>query len=191
MEIKKNEIDVINDLIEINNDRVEGFEKAGRHLEEKENSLTVLFNKLAAQSKANTAELTRLVQQYGGEAAHGTSTSGALHRTWLDVKSVFTGGDAEAVLDECERGEDAIKAAYHSALDPENTLSPELVQVLETQLTGIVEGHDLIKSLRDQAKVSEDYEKDEDDSTATNPVYGDETVTHEHSYADKTGETQL
>jgi uncharacterized protein (TIGR02284 family) len=162
MEISEKTIDALNDLIEMNNDRVEGFEKAGRDLEEQYGNLTLLFEKLAGESRQNVVELTDIVQQYGGEPAEGTSTSGDLHRAWIDVKSVFTGGDAEAVLNECERGEDAIKAAYQSALSEDSDLSPELLPILQKQQMGVNEGHDQIKSLRDQ--LSSDNMTDENDA---------------------------
>ena len=159
MEISEKAMDVINDLIKINNDRAAGFEKAGTDLEGDNNGLIPVFNKLAVESQQYVVELTDIAQQYGGEAAEGTSTSGDLHRAWIDVKAVFTGHDLLAVLNECERGEDAAKAAYREALDPENELSPELVQVLQIQQQGITEGHDQIKSLRDQVETDDTDEQ--------------------------------
>lgn len=189
MEISEKALDVINDLIEINNDRVEGFEKASRDLEGQDEDLIMVFNKMAAQSEQNVAELTDIVLQYGGDPAEGSSTSGALHRAWLDIKSAFTGGDMEAVLNECERGEDAIKAAYFKALDPENELSPEIVEVLQTQQMGIVASHDLIKSLCDQLEEDEDDEDEDDDiddTVAGEPAYQDGAAATGTTYASST-----
>jgi uncharacterized protein (TIGR02284 family) len=154
MEISEKTIDVINDLIKINNDRVAGFEKAGTDLKGDDNGLIAVFNRLAGESRQYVVELTDIAQQYGGEATEGTSTSGDLHRAWIDIKATFTGSDRLAILNECERGEDAAKAAYRDALDPENELSPELAQVLQIQQQGITEGHNLVKSLRDQAETT-------------------------------------
>jgi uncharacterized protein (TIGR02284 family) len=163
MEIKEKEIDVINDLIKINNDRVAGFEKAGRDLEGADAVLTSAFNKLSGESRQYVAELTDIAQQYGVEPADGTSTSGDLHRAWIDIKATFTGSDLLAILNECERGEDAAKAAYRDALDPENELSAELLRVLQLQQRGIIEGHDLIKSLRDQVEISDNDDNDREE----------------------------
>lgn len=171
MEISEIALDVINDLIKINNDRAAGFEKAGTDLEGDDNGLIPVFNKLAGESLQYAAELTDIAQQYGGEAAEGTSTSGDLHRAWIDIKAAFTGHDLLAVLNECERGEDAAKAAYRDSLDPVNELSPELAQVLRIQQQGITEGHDLIKSLRDQVDTSEDDHDEEGTAQATAPGF--------------------
>ncbi|WP_245447198.1 DUF892 family protein [Mucilaginibacter celer] len=172
MENTEKSLDVINDLIKINNDRAAGFEKAGKDLKEDENSLTAVFSKLADESRRNVTELTSLAYQFGGEAAEGTSTSGDLHRAWIDIKSTFTGSDLTAILNECERGEDAAKAAYKDALDPENELNPQLQQVLLAQQQGIVEGHDLVKSLRNQSETDVDDNNDLDDEyVAAEPSY--------------------
>jgi len=172
MENTEKALDVINDLIKINNDRAAGFQKAGKDLEGDENGLIPVFNKLAGESRQYVAELTDIAQQYGGEPAEGTSTSGDLHRAWIDIKSAFTGSDLLAILNECERGEDAAKSAYQDALDPENELSAELAHVLQIQQQGITEGHDLIKSLRDQVDTTE-YDNDDQDDVpiAEEPSY--------------------
>ena len=174
MEISQQAMDTINDLIRINNDRVEGFNKASQDLAEQYSGVDAIFGKLARESQQYVVELSDIMQQYGGEVVEGTSTSGILHRTWLDIKAAFTGHDTGAILNECERGEDAIKAAYRDALSPENELSPELVQVLQIQQMGIVEGHDLIKAMRDEMEAIEDNdddtEEDEPDVTSEEAV---------------------
>jgi uncharacterized protein (TIGR02284 family) len=183
IKMSENMVEVLNDLIQINNDRIEGFEKAAENLEEPDSGLSAVFNKLADESRANAVELTHIVREDGYEAVEGSSTSGALHRAWLDIKSAFTGGDLEAVLNECETGEDAIKAAYRSALNDENVLSPELVATLQRQQIGITEGHDLIKSLRDQVRT------DNNDDTEDATVYQEnESIADEPSYEGAAGE---
>jgi len=173
MEISEKAMDVINDLIEINNDRVEGFEKAARDLEGQDTGLDTVFNKLASESREYSAQLTAIAQDSGFAPVEGTSTSGALHRAWIDIKATFTGSDITTILNECERGEDAIKAAYDSALDPENELGTALTDVLLIQQKGVIEGHDLIKSLRDEVETQDnaddqdEYEEDEDATEAT------------------------
>ncbi|MGZ3871508.1 MAG: DUF892 family protein [Mucilaginibacter sp.] len=189
MEISEKAMDVINDLIKINNDRVAGFEKAGTDLEGDDNGLTDIFDKLAGQSQQYVVELTDIAQQYGGNPAEGTSTSGDLHRAWIDIKATFTGNDLLAILNECERGEDAAKAAYRDALNPENELSYELIQVLHIQQQGITEGHDLIKSLRDQVETADDGDDDyEEDTVASGEQFYQEEPAAQSSFERPVGE---
>jgi len=176
MEISEKAIDVINDLIKINNDRAAGFEKAGKDLDGSDVELNSLFNQFAGESRQYATELTGIARQYNGEVAQGTSTSGDLHRAWIGIKSTFTGSDRLAILDECERGEDAAKSAYSDALDSENEMDFELAEVLQSQQKGIIEGHDMIKSLRDQAKTARQLDEGEtfnkDTTQPTDSSYG-------------------
>jgi uncharacterized protein (TIGR02284 family) len=142
-------IEVLNDLIEINNDRVAGFERAIKGLDEGDSDLKAVFEKFADDSRSNSRELTAAVNRIGGEAETGTSGSGTIHRAWLDVKATFTGHDRKGILAECERGEDAIKKAYQSALDDSYELSPDVAQIISSQQQGIIQGHNRIKALRD------------------------------------------
>ena len=159
METTEKTIDILNDLVKINNDRVAGFENAGENLEDDNPGLRPVFNKLAGESRDYAAELSAKAREFNGEAEEGTSVSGTLHRAWIDVKATFTGHDLESMLDECERGEDAIKSAYRSALEDSNELPYEIVQLIRNQQQGIIEGHDLIKSLRDQSKEADNSEE--------------------------------
>ncbi|MDP9079853.1 MAG: PA2169 family four-helix-bundle protein [Bacteroidota bacterium] len=149
METIEKPIEVFNDLIEINNDRVAGFVHAAQELEEKELDLRTLFLEFRDQSRSYVHELGTAINKSGGEVEMGMSGSGAIHRMWLDVKSAFSGHDRKTVLEECERGEDAIKKAYQAALDPENGLSPEFTAIVQRQQMGIIAAHNQIKALRD------------------------------------------
>ncbi|RWY49265.1 ferritin-like domain-containing protein [Mucilaginibacter gilvus] len=141
--------EVLNDLIEINNDRIDGFTRAAKDLGEGDADLKAVFEKFASDSRQNVQELSAAVGQTGGELETGNSVSGTIHRTWLDVKATFSGHDRKAILSECERGEDAIKKAYRDALTADNGLSSEHSSLIATQQQAINEGHDRIKALRD------------------------------------------
>jgi uncharacterized protein (TIGR02284 family) len=149
METIEKSIEVLNDLIEINNDRSAGFERAIKDLGDGDLDLKTLFEEYSAQSRKFSQELTAVVAQSGGDVETGNSASGTLHRAWIDVKALFSGSDRKAILAECERGEDAIKKAYRDALSSEYTLAPEASQLVSTQAQAIGQAHDRIKALRD------------------------------------------
>jgi len=149
METIEKSVEILNDLIEINNDRIAGFTHAAKDLGDNDSDLTSLFQSFKEESRQNVQELSTAINQIGGEADFDTSSSGALHRAWLDVKATFTGHDRKSVLAECERGEDAIKRAYESALAYDGGLSPEQTPLVLRQQAGIIAAHDKIKALRD------------------------------------------
>lgn len=141
---------IINDLIEINNDRIAGFEKAMTDIKDENVDLKALFQKYVAQSRKNGQELAAIVGD-PETVETGTSVAGTLHRTWIDVKSLFGGNDRASILSEAERGEDAIKKAYKDALISGN-LSGKTLEIVSEQSSGIQAAHDEVKALRDAAK---------------------------------------
>lgn len=142
-------IEVLNDLIEINNDRIDGFTRAAKDLGEGDVDLKNLFGKFASDSRQNVQELSAAVGEAGGELETGNTVAGTIHRAWIDVKATFSGHDRKAILAECERGEDAIKRAYRDALSEDNGLSQEQASLIANQQQEINLGHDSIKALRD------------------------------------------
>jgi uncharacterized protein (TIGR02284 family) len=149
MERNEKTIDVLNDLIRINNDRVEGYEKAVRETNENDVDLRNIFNRMAQESRNYTRELTEQVRRLGGEPASGTTASGKIYRTWMDIKSGFSRSERKSVLEECEFGEDAAQKAYDKALDPDNSLPPDVRTVVQEEKTNLRTAHDTIKNYRD------------------------------------------
>lgn len=146
-----NDIHVLNNLIELNNDRIAGFEKAVADIKDENADLKELFLKFAAQSRKNTQELTALVATSGGEVETGNTAAGTLHRVWIDIKSLFGGADRGSILSEAERGEDAIKKAYQEA-SVDNDISASVLELVRSQAVEINAAHDAIKALRDASK---------------------------------------
>jgi uncharacterized protein (TIGR02284 family) len=152
METTHEKTEVLNDLIQINNDRVAGFEKVLADINDNNIDLKEIFRSYADQSRENAVELAALVGAGGDtDVETGTSASGKMHRVWIDVKSIFGGSDRESILEEAERGEDAIKKAYQDALT-EGELSGEAYDVVQRQASGINSAHNQVKALRDAAK---------------------------------------
>ena len=141
-------IAVLNTLITINNDRIEGYETASKETEEQD--LKTLFAHLTATSKKCKQELTNEVSKLGGTAAEGTLTIGKFFRVWMDVKAALTGKDRKAILNSCEYGEDQAKDTYEKALenDKEN-LSMEQQTMIKAQHALLRADHDKVKSMRD------------------------------------------
>src|SRR5678815_292083 len=102
--IEKNEraVEVLNDLIRINNDRIEGYEKAIDKTNETDLDLRAVFNRMAQESRKYANELTSQVRRLGGDPASGTTASGKIYRVWMDVKSGISSSERKSVLEECE-----------------------------------------------------------------------------------------
>lgn len=145
-------IEILNDLILINNDRVAGYEKAYDETDASDTDLRSLYNNLANHSRDNVVELSSEVRSLGEEPATGTMLSGKLYRVWMDVRSAFSSDGRKTSLDNSEFGEDAAQKAYQSALESED-LTPDLRALITRQKATLKNGHDTIKRLRDAEKV--------------------------------------
>jgi len=151
MEDNKNVIEILNDLIQINNDRIQGYERALKELKGESADLKTLFEGYIDQSRNIRNELGTEVQTFKGKMDEGTTASGKIYRAWMDVKAAFSGHDRQSVLENCEFGEDAAQKAYKTALETEG-LPAYLVQLISKQQTELKGAHDEVKALRDENK---------------------------------------
>ena len=145
-----NAISVLNNLIETTKDGEKGFKTAAEGLTAPD--IKHRFLQYSRERAQMTSELQAEVRRLGGDPERSGSMAGALHRGWLDIKSVVTGKDDHAILAEAERGEDVAKNAYESAL---NQSLPALAQALvEQQAVKVRMAHEDVRSLRDRQKVT-------------------------------------
>ena len=143
-------IDKLNQLVEINNDRVEGYETAAKEMENGE--MHTLFGKLASTSHNNLSELRAEINRLGGEPAEGTKISGKFFRAWMDVKAALSSNERQTVLDSCEFGEDKALETYQDVLEDPECLTPELLRMVQKQESALRQDHDHVKALRDANK---------------------------------------
>jgi uncharacterized protein (TIGR02284 family) len=143
-------IAVLNTLITINNDRIEGYETAGKETEELD--LKTFFTALKQTSLNCNKELSQEVLRLGGTASDGTKASGKFFRVWMDVKAALTGKDRKAILNSCEYGEDVAKDTYKDALENDlDHLSDEQQTMIKEQHALLVADHDKVTMMRDLA----------------------------------------
>lgn len=145
-------IEVLNDLIKINNDRIAGYEKAAENVDKSDVMLKTLFYQVAEESHEYRKELSDRVTALGGEPATSSTAPGKIYRAWMDVKATFSGDDAKAMLEACEFGEDAAQKAYKAALDRSEEYPASVRHLIEDQKNMLKMSHDLIRSRRDEYK---------------------------------------
>ena len=139
-------------LIEINLDAQHGFKESANHLAEP--ALTDLFNRHSEERAAMATELQELERQHGkAEADDSGSLAGALHRSWINVRSTLSSDNDLAILEEAERGEDAALTAYRKALEPADIPLPRsITSALERHLAKVQAVHDEVRRLRNAAR---------------------------------------
>ncbi len=146
---QKEIVSTINSLIETLKDGQEGFKQAAEAV--KDSELKSLFREYSQQRARFATELQSQARQFGEpKPEDSSSAAGAMHRAWINLKSVVTSGDDHAILAECERGEDSAVKEYKEAM--QEGLSSPVSDIVSRQYTDVKDAHDRIKQLRDARK---------------------------------------
>jgi len=143
-ETNKENVAELNRLVEINNDRVEGYKKA--ITETADSDLKDVFKEMADHSFQFRNELADEVLKNGGEPTGGTCTSGKVFRAWMDIRAALSKKDRKAILNSCEFGEDAAVDTYEEVL--KETKDPNIRSLVSKQKDLLQRDHDRIKQLR-------------------------------------------
>jgi uncharacterized protein (TIGR02284 family) len=137
-------IGTLNDLIETSKDGEEGFHTCADAVTDPQ--LKAFLEQKAERCRIGAGQLQQKVRELGGDPERSGSMSGAMHRFWVDIRSRLTGMDEHAILDECERGEDAAKRAYEEAL--QDDLPADVRTLIGKQYREVKMNHDSIREMR-------------------------------------------
>ena len=140
---KDDVISTLNNLIETCKDGQNGFQTAADGV--KNSELKTLFHTYAQQRAQFAGELQGEVRRLGGDPEKTGSIAATLHRGWIDIKSAVTGEDENAVIAECERGEDSAVKNYQDAIN--GGLPDDVRSIVERQYTQVREAHDRVRTL--------------------------------------------
>lgn len=133
-------------LILMNNDRHEGYEKAA--MQTADEDLKELFSSLSDYSKENSMALKLYVEDIDEDPVEGvTSSSGKLHQVWMDIKNALSANNRKSVLSSCAFGEEVIKEAYEISLAERDMLDNDAVQLIQKQYDKLLETYNRIKVL--------------------------------------------
>jgi len=136
-------VSVLNDLIETCQDGIEGFKTASESV--KNPSEKTLFASRLPNIQRGMAELKAEVRRLGGDPEKSGTVGGALHRGWINLKSAITGKNEEAIINECERGEEHAAHVYEDALQKDLPLDTRAI--VERQYRGVVENLERVRAL--------------------------------------------
>lgn len=150
--IKNEEIvDDLNDLVKINNDRIQGYEKAIE--DNKDPQLDDLFRHYVIQSQNFRSQLADHIVRIDGTAvsdATSTDVSSKIHRAWIDIKSALTGKDRDTVLSSVEFGENVAVEAYQDAIEKDH-IPAYIKEDLQKQLSELKAAFEKVKALHKAA----------------------------------------
>jgi uncharacterized protein (TIGR02284 family) len=134
----------LSELLAVNRDGEHGFSTCAEHA--RSESLRRVFVSRAARRAAAAAALRDLIGQLGGDPGMRATILGAAHRGWVNLRSALALKDDEALVDECEHGEDHALEVYRNALDDH---LPEFVrQTVLRQFEDLMSEHEQFRFLR-------------------------------------------
>ena len=140
------EIKAVRTVIEVLHDGEKGFQSLGEEL--KNPQAKSYFVEESATRGKFASELESAVSSATGEkVSEGGTASGAIHRTWGELKAKMGGSD-HTLLETAEQGEDAAKKAYEEVLKMNDVPAP-IQSLLRKQQTHILQSHDRVKAMRD------------------------------------------
>ncbi|WP_228423888.1 PA2169 family four-helix-bundle protein [Chryseobacterium carnipullorum] len=126
-------VSTLNDLLNITNDRIQGFAKVEEKVWDSYSGLKNDYDQMVRESQTMKSDLMGLINERGGNPDDSSTTAGALHRTWIDIKNSFGGDHAESTLENVVFGEKAAIDAYQEALQS-GDLCPQSTVVVADQL---------------------------------------------------------
>ena len=133
---------ILEKLIAVCKGGEEGFQLAADGM--KSSGLQSLCLGYSLQRSRLSRDLEEAASALGRSApAAGSSFT----RTWMAPADAVTGRDEQAVLSECERGEDAAVAAYTMALE-ESELPPAVRALIAAQAIEVKDAHNEVRNRR-------------------------------------------
>ncbi|WP_439129958.1 ferritin-like domain-containing protein [Polaribacter sp.] len=120
----------LNELLEKNYDAEKGYINAAENVDIA--SLKIFFKNRASERSMFAKELRTEILSYGQIPEDSGSFTGAVHRNWMSLKSLFSAKDEAAILEEALRGEKASLDEYKEILT-EDAFAPSTRKMLENQ----------------------------------------------------------
>ncbi|HEY0625170.1 MAG TPA: PA2169 family four-helix-bundle protein [Allosphingosinicella sp.] len=119
---KSHDITVLNSLIEMTLDSVDGYRRSAE--EATSSRFSSEFLSRANEREQVVRQLQGEVRRLGGNPEDDGSVLAAAHRAFLTLRDRATGSDDEAVIAEVDHGESYLRGKWETALK-DDQLSPE------------------------------------------------------------------
>lgn len=145
-ETTKEAVHTLEGLISILEDGKLGYTNAAEHVDSP--AIKTDFLEYARERALFIVEIQDEINKLGKSTdTAGGGPLGAIHRAWIDIKSSFTSGDTEAIINACVTGEEAAIDKYKSAL-AKNELEASQIAIVSKQLDSIENTLTKIKARR-------------------------------------------
>ena len=134
----------LSELLAVTRDGEHGFITCAEHA--RVDAIKKIFAGRALRHATAATELRELIEHLGGNPAERAKLLGGPRRGWSNLHASLTQIDDDALIDECERGDDHALEVYRNALD--DHLPEPVRQVVLRQFEELMSDHDQIRFLR-------------------------------------------
>lgn len=142
--MKAEVVSEVNHILEVLNERVNGYEKAIENVDDAE--CASLFKQYKDQAEQFENELRPFADMSPEEA--GTRAVGDAWHFWMDIKGAITNKSTTGMIGACITGESAAINNYSEVLNDES-LPSDLRNILESQLEDIKVAHETLVQLKE------------------------------------------
>lgn len=108
------ELDKLNEMLVACRNADKGYATAAQQVDDSQ--LKFLFESYHRQRQTFAYDLEQHIRTMGGDPKEKTSLAADAHRAWINIKGTMSGHGAEAILEECIRGEKEALEVYETAL---------------------------------------------------------------------------
>ena len=144
MNLSLESLQVLNDLVRINKDRVEGYKRASYDTSVPD--LKALFCNMADESRKNITVLTREAIAAQDNPINELTPIGWIYNVWLASQLKFVGDPNDSVLNSCEFVEMAALNAYKAS--KLSSFSSHLTQLIGHQEQSLETSYNVIRAYR-------------------------------------------
>jgi len=142
-------VELLNDLLKINNDRIASYQLALEQSGNIERGLIEEFKKIVAEGIEYKEQLTQKTLELNGNATTGTTIFGKIYRAWTDLKVAFSGNTQKNILSSCQYNEEIALHTYNAALNQDVDMSEDIRRLIEEQESGLRRTYSQIKKHRE------------------------------------------
>jgi uncharacterized protein (TIGR02284 family) len=140
--------EILNQLILINHDRIEGYSYASRETDVA--VLKALFSRLTETSLQFEEELCREVYKIGGRPQEGAIASVDFFKAWMEVMAAIGKNDHKAILNSCFYEEGVVIRTYEEALRIEDeNITTQQQLLINRQYNLLTADQEKVKNLLD------------------------------------------
>jgi uncharacterized protein (TIGR02284 family) len=146
-----NDVATLNSLIATTIDSIDGYQESAKATEDMR--LKDMFETLATDRRQAVEDMRARVTALGGNPEDDGTVLAAAHRKFVDLKSMVTGRDDKAIVNEVERGEDHIKSKFESAI-ADDEISSDTRAIITKAFESVRRGHDAMSQMKHSMEAS-------------------------------------